>query len=830
MFLLILEKAPGAFFTSSHETLDEATRATRSYWGSWIIYERREASQLSEVKHGGLPFGLAAVRKYGRQLALNAESASGVEGGAVLLVAEKGPGTYFEERFSDERAARAGAKKWWASWVLFQLSLDGKAPPCELATGGMGFAHGAIRRFVACKYPSLAAAAAAPTPSSSPSATVHHDTAAYTSVSAIDGGIKMVAAAIDGGIKMMSVPSEKLRQKADAVLDPLLSQPLRDAVQRLEATVTNQPHVPSVSVSVQSPSEAAAAEVASVIDADEVAAHDDEAKPQSDTSIVASPAPAAATTDPPRHEDGSVPSATPMLSDHVVSADDAAPAPPPPPPPPNEDGNETDETTVAATSSSDPQAMAIRRRRYRLAAALECSDDVQTAEALVALMNECLSSQESGADDLIETLVQTLEAAPPTDKEMVRLRKLSLAMEDGLHGYAVGSAWFAALFTRTERCIEARSRLTELVVEFDPTQREQLKHAGERLAGTALPELLGMLADLVAMLAKLTKDVGVQEASVRTAKGVSAALSITGTVMVFTPLLPVGIGLLAGGAGIGVTTATGDAIGQHAQKTDMKNGLARLSECEKRVLLLLESLILACFPDVPAEDWDAARGAGISFDVLPPEQIGNTLLAITSAGARASAGIASRVGAIVFTRVFSVVGAVISSGDFVYSMLTNSPNRKSLHEVSLFIESKSEQYRTWLVLLQHWLEISAALPPPPAPTAEGAADAEGAGATPCDAPALPDVSPAPGGSPRNDHAAHPPPCGGEGLEAPLQGRDTVGDDPVAGDETPEDSSSGASPEVRRQQSARLKEAMMKAVAEPLSPEAIGGGPSRTTWS
>ena len=50
----------------------------------------------------------------------------------------------------------------------------------------------------------------------------------------------MVAAAIDGGIKMMSVPSEKLRQKADAVLDPLLSQPLRDAVQRLEATVTNQ--------------------------------------------------------------------------------------------------------------------------------------------------------------------------------------------------------------------------------------------------------------------------------------------------------------------------------------------------------------------------------------------------------------------------------------------------------------------------------------------------------------------------------------------------------------------------------------------------------------
>ena len=41
----------------------------------------------------------------------------------------------------------------------------------------------------------------------------------------------------------------------------------------------------------------------------------------------------------------------------------------------------------------------------------------------------------------------------------------------------------------------------------------------------------------------------------------------------------------------------------------MKKGLERLSECENRVLLLLEALITACFPDVPPETFAAAKGA-----------------------------------------------------------------------------------------------------------------------------------------------------------------------------------------------------------------------------
>jgi hypothetical protein len=74
----------------------------------------------------------------------------------------------------------------------------------------------------------------------------------------------------------------------------------------------------------------------------------------------------------------------------------------------------------------------------------------------------------------------------------------------------------------------------------------------------------------------MSGQVAKQEVAVRTAKGVSAAASIAGTVLVFSPLLPIGVGLLATGAGVGVATATGDAIGQHVQKEDLKKGLDRL--------------------------------------------------------------------------------------------------------------------------------------------------------------------------------------------------------------------------------------------------------------
>ena len=66
--------------------------------------------------------------------------------------------------------------------------------------------------------------------------------------------------------------------------------------------------------------------------------------------------------------------------------------------------------------------------------------------------------------------------------------------------------------------------------------------------------------------------------------------------MVFTPLLPVGVGLLASGAGVGITTAAGDAIGQHVQKGVMTKGLDRLTELENKGLTMLAELSSTCFP------------------------------------------------------------------------------------------------------------------------------------------------------------------------------------------------------------------------------------------
>ena len=59
---------------------------------------------------------------------------------------------------------------------------------------------------------------------------------------------------------------------------------------------------------------------------------------------------------------------------------------------------------------------------------------------------------------------------------------------------------------------------------------------------------------------------------------VSAGLSLAGTAMAFTPAMPLGLGLLAMGAGVGVTTATGDAIGQHVQKEELRTRLQQLSQ------------------------------------------------------------------------------------------------------------------------------------------------------------------------------------------------------------------------------------------------------------
>lgn len=50
---------------------------------------------------------------------------------------------------------------------------------------------------------------------------------------------------------------------------------------------------------------------------------------------------------------------------------------------------------------------------------------------------------------------------------------------------------------------------------------------------------------------------------------------------------------------------------------------------------------------------------------------------------------------------------MVASGDFVFSLLTESPNNKTLLEVAAFCEGKSEGYRIWQVLINHWLALDA---------------------------------------------------------------------------------------------------------------------------
>ena len=79
-----------------------------------------------------------------------------------------------------------------------------------------------------------------------------------------------------------------------------------------------------------------------------------------------------------------------------------------------------------------------------------------------------------------------------------------------MEGYAIASAWLAALFVRTERCISARSRLTAMVGDFSAEQRYHLSCAGRGLVREALPELLSLLSELLGVIGKITKEIGVQ--------------------------------------------------------------------------------------------------------------------------------------------------------------------------------------------------------------------------------------------------------------------------------------------------------------------------------
>ena len=80
-----------------------------------------------------------------------------------LVLAKDLWGEVTEQGFTDEPTARAAAKQLNACWVLFRhtaLKKGGQAVAhtyTELAKGGIGFAHGNVRKYVYAKHPATVA-------------------------------------------------------------------------------------------------------------------------------------------------------------------------------------------------------------------------------------------------------------------------------------------------------------------------------------------------------------------------------------------------------------------------------------------------------------------------------------------------------------------------------------------------------------------------------------------------------------------------------------------------------------------------------------------------
>ena len=54
---------------------------------------------------------------------------------------------------------------------------------------------------------------------------------------------------------------------------------------------------------------------------------------------------------------------------------------------------------------------------------------------------------------------------------------------------------------------------------------------------------------------------------------------------------------------------------------------------------------------------------------------------------------------------FLMLGAAISTGDFVHAMLTQHPNRRGIESVIAILEGKEQAAKVWQVLCAQWLTL-----------------------------------------------------------------------------------------------------------------------------
>ena len=109
--------------------------------------------------------------------------------------------------------------------------------------------------------------------------------------------------------------------------------------------------------------------------------------------------------------------------------------------------------------------------------------------------------------------------------------------------------------------------------------------------------------------------------------------------------------------------------------------------------------------DVDEETWDAARSVGVETNLTLDALNLLASLAYLAMGARSGFVIARGIGFTLSHAAVSVLGAVMSTGDFVYTMLTKHPNRKGLESVEAILEGKEQAAKVWQVLFSQWLTL-----------------------------------------------------------------------------------------------------------------------------
>jgi len=253
-------------------------------------------------------------------------------------------------------------------------------------------------------------------------------------------------------------------------------------------------------------------------------------------------------------------------------------------------------------------------------------------------------------------------------------------------------------------------------MQEDPLFCEAVKIGGRQCESGR--ELLQLRRSLLEWLEDLDSSLTVQWAGVNTAKTTSAGLAVAAAVTIFFAP-PVGIGLGIASAGAGVATTVGDWIANKVKDGNFKEKMAEDSMKAQEFSKLAEELkaitkqlalkykvpepdllgvVIAIVKELAKHGLDVTKVTFNTFDLCA--NLSKAGKVVVEGGGRASitvmegaydmakAGRATgdglkagaEVTASAAAKTLSVLGAVVSVGDAVYSWITTSPTQQSVRK------------------------------------------------------------------------------------------------------------------------------------------------------